>query len=153
MKNMNWTKETSLTQQGAKAEEIWIRKENGEREEFKMDLKLGKKTNLISLKKNIIETISKQLRAYFGLDFEVDHAIALLNQTQPGIHHPDNFQLLLKAHNSKKSNNNWDRFTLNEQIEYILAAIKLQDLVASRFHIDMENTVFDSLIERLKSVY
>lgn len=99
------------------------------------------------------ETISKLLKQYFGLDFEVDHANALLNNESPGKHHPDNFQLILKAHNGKKNNANWERFSLEEQVEYIETAIKLQGVVASRFCIEMEKEVLGSLIERLSKVY
>ncbi len=99
------------------------------------------------------ETISKQLKQHFGLEFEVDHSIALLNKDKPGKHHPDNFQLILKAHNAKKNNANWERFSLEEQIEYIETAIKLQGIVSSRFRIEMEGEVLGSLIERLSKVY
>ena len=99
------------------------------------------------------EVISKKLKQFFGLDFEVDHAQALLNKVNPGMHHPNNFQLILKAHNAKKNNENWDRFTLEEQIEYIETAIKLQDIVASRFSIEVERKVLGSLVDRLKKVY
>lgn len=99
------------------------------------------------------ETISKQLKQYFGLEFEVDHSAALLNKENPGQHHPDNLQLILKAHNGKKNNTNWERFSLEEQIEYIETAIKLQGIVASRFSIEMENEVLGSLIDRLSKVY
>ena len=99
------------------------------------------------------ETISKQLKQYFGLDFEVDHSVALLNKIKPGQHHPDNLQLILKAHNGKKNNANWKRFSLEEQIEYIETAIKLQGIVASRFSIEMENEVLGSLVDRLSKVY
>lgn len=99
------------------------------------------------------ETVSKQLKAFFGLEFEVDHAQALLNEKTPGKHHPDNFQLLLKAHNAKKSNNNWERFSFDEQTEYIKTAIKLQSIVSSRLSIDMENNVLGSLLDRLEKIY
>ena len=99
------------------------------------------------------EAISKQLKTFFGLDFEVDHAQALLNKEQQGKHHPDNLQLLLKAHNGKKNNKNWERFSLEEQIDYIKTTIKLQQLVASRMNIDIESNVLDSLLERLKNTY
>jgi len=87
------------------------------------------------------------------LNFEVDHAAALLNQKMPGKHHPDNFQLLLKAHNAKKNNSNWDRFTIDEQTSYIQTAVKLQILVAPRMNIEMDQSVIDMLIERLSKVY
>jgi len=99
------------------------------------------------------ETISKQLKQYFGLEFEVDHSEALLNKENPGQHHPDNLQLILKTHNGKKNNTNWKRFSLEEQIEYIKTAIKLQGIVASRFSIEMESEVLGSLIDRLSKIY
>ncbi len=99
------------------------------------------------------DSISKQLKQFFGLSFEVDHAHALLNTDSHGVHHPDNLQLLLKAHNGQKNNSNWVRFTLDEQIEYIEAAIKLQQIVAPKLIIKMEMEVLDSLLDRLKRIY
>lgn len=99
------------------------------------------------------EAISRQLKAYFGLDFEVDHAAALLNSKAPGKHHPDNLQLLLKAHNAKKYANNWPRFSFAEQKQYIEAAITLQTLVADRMDVEVETSVLTSLINRLEAVY
>jgi hypothetical protein len=99
------------------------------------------------------ENISKQLKHFFGLEFEVDHAKALLNPDAPGNHHPDNLQLLLKAHNGKKHNQNWVRFTKDEQVDYILAAINIQKIIATRFLIDCDESVLESLLSRLTSVY
>ena len=99
------------------------------------------------------EAVAKQLKTFFGLDFEVDHAKALLNAGERGDHHPDNFQLLLKAHNTKKNNCNWERLSIEEQVQYIEAAVQLQQVVARRFQIDMESSVLGSLLERLKKVY
>ena len=99
------------------------------------------------------ETIAKQLNRYFGLDFEVDHAHALLHPVRPGMHHPDNLQLLVKAHNGKKNKKNWQRFTLEEQKEYIQKVIALQTMIASRLEIALVDDVMDSLLERLKKVY
>ena len=99
------------------------------------------------------ETIAKQLNRYFGLDFEVDHAQALLHPDRPGMHHPDNLQLLVKAHNGKKNKKNWQRFTLEEQKEYIQKVIALQTMIASRLEIALVDDVLDSLLERLKKVY
>jgi hypothetical protein len=99
------------------------------------------------------ETIAKQLKVYFGLDFEVDHAKALLNPSDPGPHHPNNLQLLLKAHNGKKNSGNWSRFTLSEQIDYLQAAIKLQTLVAPRMNIEVESSIIESLFGRLRAIY
>lgn len=99
------------------------------------------------------ESIAKQLKTFFGLEFEVDHAKALLNRDEPGSHHPDNFQLILKSHNAKKNNDSWGRFSIDEQIEYIETAIKLQSIVASRFNIEMESEILGSLLARLQKIY
>ncbi len=100
-----------------------------------------------------METIAKQLNRFFSLDFEVDHAVALLNPLQSGSHHPDNLQLLIKAHNGKKNKKNWVRFSIDEQIEYIKHVIALQTLIASRLEVNLEDDVLDSLLGRLQKVY
>ena len=100
-----------------------------------------------------METIAKQLNRFFSLDFEVDHALALLNPSQAGKHHPDNLQLLIKAHNGKKNKKNWERFTLDEQKEYIKQVISLQTMIASRLEIILVDDVLDSLLERLGKIY
>ena len=87
------------------------------------------------------------------MDFEVDHAQALLNRENPGAHHPDNLQLIIKAHNSRKSNDNWERFTLEEPVAYIETVVRLQEMVASRFESDLDKGVVESLLLRLKKVY
>lgn len=99
------------------------------------------------------DAISRNLKQFFSLDFEVDHAQALLNSKEPGKHHPDNFQLLLKAHNARKNNDNWQRFTFDEQADYIKTAIKLQTLVSARMNIELDSDVLDSLLSRLEKVY
>lgn len=99
------------------------------------------------------ETIAKQLNKFFSLDFEVDHAIALLNPAQAGKHHPDNLQLLIKAHNGKKNKKNWERFTLEEQKDYIKQVISLQTMIASRLEITLVDDVLESLLERLERIY
>ena len=50
------------------------------------------------------QAVSKQLKSFYGLDFELDYAEALLNADSPGRHHPDNLQFLLQLHNRKKQN-------------------------------------------------
>lgn len=99
------------------------------------------------------ETIISQLRSFFNLDFELEHAKAIFNPTDPGSHHPDNIQLLLKSHNRMKSSSNWERFTLEEQIEYIKAAVRLQKLVSDKMKIDLEEEVINQIFERLKLIY
>ena len=99
------------------------------------------------------EVISRQLKRFFCLDFEVDHAQALLNSSQPGSHHPDNLQLILKTHNGKKNNDNWQRFSFEEQKNYIKSVIQTQGIVASRLGIEITEDVLGSLLERLQKIY
>jgi 2-polyprenyl-3-methyl-5-hydroxy-6-metoxy-1,4-benzoquinol methylase len=61
---MNWNKQTSLAQQGTRDKEIWIREENGKTAKFPVEIYMGKKTNLLKLKKNIVESIQKQVSYY-----------------------------------------------------------------------------------------
>lgn len=100
-----------------------------------------------------LDTIAKQLNRFFGLDFEVDHAMAILNPDAPGKHHPDNLQILTKAHNGKKNKYNWQRFSIEEQIEYIEAVIRLQTIVAPKFGIELESKVLESLMSRLREIF
>jgi len=99
------------------------------------------------------ESIARQLKSFNGLEFELDHAAALLNPNNPGEHHPDNLQFLLKAHNAKKYNNNWPRFTWDEQLKYITAVVDLQSIVAKRLDAPDDRDVLDQILDRLKHVY
>lgn len=99
------------------------------------------------------ESIQKAFKQFFGVDFEIDHAQALLNDDKQGDHHPDNLQLLLKYHNGKKSKKSWERFTFDEQVDYIKKTISLQSLVADKFDLEIDNKILESLIGRLKEVY
>lgn len=61
---MKWLKQTSLVQQGEQDQEIWMR-QNGEKvESYPIDLYLGKKTNLLSLKKDIVKSITSKIDYY-----------------------------------------------------------------------------------------
>jgi hypothetical protein len=100
-----------------------------------------------------IESIIEQLKLFFKLDFEFEHANAILNKETPGRHHPDNIQILLKTHNRIKNSNNWIRFTIDEQIEYILSVIKVQKIVSSKMNINLDDSVVDKIIDRLRLVY
>lgn len=97
--------------------------------------------------------IQKSLKDFFGLDFELDHANALLDNNNKGEHHPDNIQLLLKYHNGKKNNKSWKRFSLAEQESYINDAIKLQSNVADNFQLELNNDILKQLLVRLKLIY
>lgn len=99
------------------------------------------------------EGIISQLRQLFNLDFELEHAKALLNEKDPGLHHPDNLQLLLKSHNRMKSSDNWERFNISEQMKYIESAVTLQKMVSKRMGIEIDDSVIESILNRLKAVY
>ncbi len=71
----------------------------------------------------------------------------------PGPHHPDNLQFRLKAHNTKKNNRNWPRFSLEQQVDYIKAVVAVQETVAEQLEISISYPVLDALIERLSKVY
>lgn len=97
--------------------------------------------------------IQKAFKTFFNIDFELDHAKALLNKSESGDHHPDNFQLLFKYHNAKKNNSNWKRFTMEEQITYIQKALELHALVADQLDVKIDQRILNSLMQRLKAVY
>ena len=99
------------------------------------------------------ENIQKAFKQFFGLDFEIDHAEALLNSEKQGEHHPSNLQLLLKYHNGKKNKNSWNRFTFEEQEDYIKKSVALHSLVADKFDVEIDNKILESLLHRLKEVY
>ena len=99
------------------------------------------------------ENIQKAFKLFFGVDFEIDHAQALLNDDTQGEHHPDNLQFLLKYHNGKKNKNSWNRFSFEEQVDYITKTISLQSLVADKFDIKIDKKILESLIDRLKAIY
>jgi hypothetical protein len=99
------------------------------------------------------KNIQKAFKDFFSLDFELDHAQALLDKESQGSHHPDNMQLLLKYHNGKKNNKSWERFDFEAQENYIKDAIKLQSNVADSFDIELDNAVLSQLLKRLKAIY
>jgi hypothetical protein len=99
------------------------------------------------------ESIRSDFKTFFSIDFEIDHAKALMNSSDKGEHHPDNLQLLIKPHNGRKNKNSWDRFSIDKQIEYIKQAIKLQSIVADKLDIKISDYILESLLDRLKKVY
>ena len=99
------------------------------------------------------ENIQKAFKQFFGLDFEIDHAEALLNNEKQGEHHPSNLQLLLKYHNGKKNKNSWNRFTFEEQEDYIKKSVALHSLVADKFDVKIDNKILESLLVRLEKIY
>ncbi len=61
---MKWYKKTSLSTNGNFEKETWIRQDGNKTESFEVDVYLGKKTDLLSLKKNIVENIKKNVAYY-----------------------------------------------------------------------------------------
>ncbi|WKN31466.1 methyltransferase domain-containing protein [Porifericola rhodea] len=62
---MEWFRKDALTiKHQTQSTEQWIRESNGELQSFKIDTYLGKKTDLLSLKKNIVGNLKKTLE-YF----------------------------------------------------------------------------------------
>jgi SAM-dependent methyltransferase len=61
--NLNWKKQTGLNQQGTKSQEVWIR-EKEQTESFNLDIYLGKKTDLLNLKKDIVNSLKEKLNYY-----------------------------------------------------------------------------------------
>jgi 2-polyprenyl-3-methyl-5-hydroxy-6-metoxy-1,4-benzoquinol methylase len=61
---MNWKKTSSLVQQGSKSQEIWIRENSTGNENFDIDIYLGKKTDLLNLKSDIVNTLNEKLKYY-----------------------------------------------------------------------------------------
>ncbi len=55
---------TPMSKKGERSQEQWIRNENGANEQFEVNTYLGKKTDLLALKKNIVETLKKQQSYY-----------------------------------------------------------------------------------------
>lgn len=102
---------------------------------------------------NELKEIARALKDVTGLSFHLDHAKALKNKTHPGKHGPENAQILLQIHNSGKSNSNWKRFSLKEQIDYITAAVRLQQLVAKKSRSKIDRKFLSSVLARLKAIY
>ena len=100
-----------------------------------------------------MDIIARNLKDFFNLKVELDHAQALLNRNNPGEHHPDNLQIISKEHNRHKNNDNWERFSLKEQIDYIKALIQVQEVISKRVSIKIDKEVLNLIFERLKSVY
>lgn len=61
---MSWSKKTSLVQQGGTDQETWIREEGADANQFGMDIYLGKKTDLLNLKRNVVGNLSEKLTYY-----------------------------------------------------------------------------------------
>ncbi len=97
--------------------------------------------------------IAKMLNDSFNLDFEVDHAKALMNPIDPGNHHPDNLQILSKRFNGIKNSKNWDRYSWEEQEEHIRDCVDPYLKNRERLDIDGTKEDLDYIIDRLKKIY
>lgn len=81
MKNI-WNKQTSLGSPTGCTQETWLRTTDSGIESYDIDLYLGKKTDLLSLKKNLVDTIKAQLE-YFKTTRE-----ELYTDTEPVVNCP-----------------------------------------------------------------
>ncbi|MEO1434555.1 MAG: class I SAM-dependent methyltransferase [Bacteroidota bacterium] len=61
---MKWLKQSPLHLDGDSSQETWIRIDDNKADEYPMDLYLGKKTDLLSLKKNIVSRIKEKIEYY-----------------------------------------------------------------------------------------
>ncbi|MCR9253060.1 MAG: class I SAM-dependent methyltransferase [bacterium] len=61
---MKWIRQEAMSEYGEEKNEIWIRQNDESSESFNVKTYLGKKTNLLKLKKSIVEDIPKQLEYY-----------------------------------------------------------------------------------------
>ncbi len=61
---MNWSKQTPLAQQGERTEETWTRNDEGNQEAFPVSIYMGKKTDLLKLKSNIVDSIKEKVSYY-----------------------------------------------------------------------------------------
>lgn len=100
-----------------------------------------------------LENIVKQLNDYFGKIFEFEHAKALLNNEDPGNHHPDNIQILARIHNRSKNNSNWDRFSVVEQIDYIKSVVNIQKIISKRMGLEINDKILDKILAKISEVY
>ena len=63
---MNWNRELPMSAFGEESKESWIRNEQGDIIKYELDVKLGKKTDLLKLKKNIVSSL-KEKQEYYTL--------------------------------------------------------------------------------------
>lgn len=61
---MKWYRKSSLHLQGQNEKEIWSREQGEDTEDFSVEIDMGKKTNLLKLKSNIIDSIKSKLDYY-----------------------------------------------------------------------------------------
>lgn len=138
--------------------------EENTKEDLEEDIEPLRRQDIISQAKDILEAkelyrisefenIQKGFKSFFSIDFEIDHAQALLDDKEQGKHHPDNFQLLLKYHNVKKYKNSWQRFSIDEQIDYIYKVIALHKVIEDKLDVKIDQNILDNLLNRLKAVY
>ncbi len=99
--------------------------------------------------------IASSLNKHFNLDLEVDHAWAIMCDDKPGQHHPDNLHLLSKRHNVIKNNFSSNRFTIEEQEDYITDLVTFNKKHSDRLNLRAHGTekVLEKLFIRLEAIY
>ena len=78
MSNMKWTRQMPMSRLGENSNETWIRDEEGNSQSFDVKVFPGKKTDLLSLKKNIVDSLKSKQEYY--------------RQTREDIYKPNNLE-------------------------------------------------------------
>tara|TARA_S200000501_G_C20798854_1_gene733069 strand:- start:381 stop:1493 length:1113 start_codon:yes stop_codon:yes gene_type:complete len=76
---MKWDRELPMSTFGKESRENWIRTENNKKIKYEVDVKLGKKTDLLKLKSNIVSSLKEKQKYYK----ESREKIYLESNTQP----------------------------------------------------------------------
>lgn len=61
---MKWSRQTDLTSTAEFVTETWSRTADGKTNSFPMDVYLGKKTDLVALKKNVLSNLAEQVKSF-----------------------------------------------------------------------------------------
>ena len=64
MKHIEWTRELSLSSRQENEKEYWVRRTENDSERFPMDVYLGKKTDLLKLKSDIVNDLKSKQKYY-----------------------------------------------------------------------------------------
>ncbi len=97
--------------------------------------------------------VARSLNRLFKTDFEVDHSEAILSKNQPGSHHPNNLQLLSKRVNVIKGSRSWNRFSWDEQVDYIKKLVQSNTCIKDRLSIVATDDNLGLYLTQLELVY
>lgn len=125
-----------------------------EKEEYNRSKKIRYDNKNLSSHENYrkkeFEKITKTLSKELHINFELEHAAPLKGG---GKDNPNNMQILIKAHNGKKSTSKWTRFTLEEQIDYIRALIDIQKNLEKKMGVKLNDKIIEMVIANLRNIF